>query len=92
MIQSFQHKGLSKFFELGTTSGIQAHHARRLRMLLAALETAQSIEDMNIAGFRLHPLKGPERGRWSVWVNGNWRLTFEFKDGHAFVLHYEDYH
>ena len=92
MIQLFQHKGLSKFFELGTTSGIQAHHARRLRMLLAALETAQSIEDMNIAGFRLHPLKGPERGRWSVWVNGNWRLTFEFKDGHALVLHYEDYH
>ena len=92
MIQSFRHKGLSKFFELGTTSGIQAHHARRLRMLLAALETAQSIEDMNIPGFRLHPLKGSERGRWSVWVNGNWRLTFEFKDGHAFVLHYEDYH
>ena len=92
MIQLFQHKGLSKFFELGTTSGIQAHHARRLRMLLAALETAQSIEDMNIPGFRLHPLKGSERGRWSVWVNGNWRLTFEFKEGHAFVLHYEDYH
>jgi proteic killer suppression protein len=61
-------------------------------MLLAALDTAQSIEDMDIAGFRLHALKGPELGRWSVWVNGNWRLTFEFKDGHAFVLQYEDYH
>jgi proteic killer suppression protein len=92
MIQSFRHKGLSKFFESGSTAGIQPHHARRLRMLLAALDTAHSIEDMNIPGFRLHSLKGPERGRWSVWVNGNWRLTFEFKDGHAFVLHYEDYH
>jgi proteic killer suppression protein len=92
MIQSFRHKGLSKFFESGSTAGIQPHHARRLRMLLAALDTAQSIEDMNIPGFRLHALKGAERGRWSVWVNGNWRLTFEFKDGHAFVLHYEDYH
>lgn len=61
-------------------------------MLLAALDTAQSIEDMDIQGFRLHPLKGFEPRRWSVWVNGNWRLTFEFKDGQAFVLNYEDYH
>lgn len=59
-------------------------------MLLAALDTSQTIDDMNIPGFRLHPLKGS--GRWSVWVNGNWRLTFEFRDGHAYVLDYEDYH
>lgn len=61
-------------------------------MLLAALDTAKSMEDMNIPGFRLHPLKGAERGRWSVWVNGNRRITFEFKDGHAYVLDCEDYH
>ena len=61
-------------------------------MLLAALDTAQSIGDMNVPGFRLHRLKGAERGRWSVWVNGNWRLTFEFEDGQAYVLDYEDYH
>jgi len=60
-------------------------------MLLAALDTAQSIDDMDIPGFRLHPLKGEERGRWSVWVNGNWHMTFEFKDEHARVLNYEDY-
>jgi proteic killer suppression protein len=92
MIQSFRHKGLRKFFESGSAAGIQPHHAKRLRMQLTALDTAQSIEDMNIPGFRLHPLKGKEQGRWSVWVNGNWRLTFEFKDGHAYVLDYEDYH
>ena len=92
MIQSFRHKGLGKFFESGSAAGIQPHHAKRLRMLLAALDTAQSIDDMNVPGFRLHPLKGSERGRWSVWVNGNWRLTFEFRDGHAYVLDYEDYH
>ena len=57
-----------------------------------ALDTAHSVEDMNVPGFRLHPLKGAERDRWSVWVNGNWRLTFEFRDGHAYVLDYEDYH
>jgi proteic killer suppression protein len=92
MIQSFRHKGLRKFFESGSAAGIQPPHAKRLRMFLAALDTAQSIDDMNVPGFRLHPLKGSGRGRWSVWVNGNWRLTFEFSEGHAYVLDYEDYH
>jgi proteic killer suppression protein len=92
VIQSFRHKGLRKFFESGSAAGIQPHHAKRLRMLLAALDTSQSIDDMNVPGFRLHALKGAERGRRSVWVNGNWRVTFEFKDGHADVLGYEDYH
>jgi toxin HigB-1 len=92
MIQSFRHKGLRRFYESGSMSGIQPHHAKRLRMQLAALDTAQLINDMNIVGFRLHPLKGEGKGRWSIWVDGNWRLTFEFRDGHAFVLDYEDYH
>jgi proteic killer suppression protein len=61
-------------------------------MLLAALDTAQNLDDMDIPGLRLHPLKGAEQARWSVWVNGNWRVTFEFRDGHAYVLDYEDYH
>jgi proteic killer suppression protein len=92
MIQSFRHKGLRKFFESGSAVGIQPHHAQRLRMLLVALDTALNIEDMNVPGFRLHPLKGSERGRWSVWVNGNWRVTFALTNGHAHVLDYEDYH
>ena len=75
MIQSFRHKGLRRFYESGSQAGIQPHHAKRLRMELAALDTAQSIDDMNIAGFRRHPLKGEEKGRWSIWVNGNWRLS-----------------
>jgi proteic killer suppression protein len=92
MIQSFRHKGLRRYFESGTAAGIQLQHAARLRMMLTALDTAQCIEDMDIPGFRLHPLKGSERGRWSIWVSGNWRLTFEYRDGHAYVLDYEDYH
>lgn len=92
MIKSLRHKGLRKFFETGSTSGIQASHAKRLRMQLATLDTALTIEDMDIPGFRLHPLKGQMRGRWSVSVNGNWRLTFEFQDGNADVVDYEDYH
>jgi len=86
MIKSFRHKGLRKLFETGNTSGVQDSHAKRLRMQLAALDTAQTVEDMDIPGFRLHPLKGQMRGRWSITVNGNWRLTFEFQDGNAYVL------
>jgi toxin HigB-1 len=92
MIQSFRHKGLRRFYESGSLAGIQPQHAARLRLQLAALDTAVVIEDMDIPGFRLHPLHGRERGRWSIWVNGNWRLTFEFVDGNAYVLDYEDYH
>ena len=92
MIQSFCHKGLRKLFETGSTAGVQASHAKRLRLQLTALDTAQAIEDMNVPGFALHPLKGALRGRWSISVSGNWRLTFEFKDGNAYVLDYEDYH
>jgi proteic killer suppression protein len=92
MIQSFRHKGLRRFYESGSLAGIQPQHAKRLRMQLAALDSAQVIEDMDIAGFRLHPLKGADRGRWWIWVNGNLRLTFEFRDGQAYVLDYEDYH
>jgi len=92
MIKSFRHKGLCRLFETGNASGVQASHAKRLRLQLSALDTARVIEDMDIPGFRLHPLKGAMKNRWSIIVNGNWRVTFEFKDGNAFVLDYEDYH
>ena len=92
MIKSFRHKGVRKFFETGNVAGVQASHSKRLRLQIAALDTAQTIEDMDVPGFALHRLKGEMRGRWSISVNGNWRLTFEFHDGNAYVLDYEDYH
>jgi proteic killer suppression protein len=92
MIRSFRHKGLKRFYETGSVSGIRPQHAQRLRMQLAALDTAVAVEDMDIPGFGLHPLKGPDKGRWSIRVSGNWRVTFEFRDGHAYVIDYEDYH
>ena len=92
MIKSFRHKGLCKFYETGSTAGVQAKHAKRLRLQLAALDSAILIEDMNISGFGLHPLKGDMKGRWSITVNGNWRLTFEFEASNVYILDYEDYH
>ncbi len=61
-------------------------------MLLAALDTAAEIEDMDIPGFGLHPLKGARKGQWAVSVSGNWRVTFELVDGNAYSVSYEDYH
>jgi toxin HigB-1 len=92
VIKSFRHKGLRKFYESGSTDGIRAAHAKRLRLQLIALDTATEIGDMDIPGYSLHPLKGKMRGRWAIAVSGNWRLTFEFHDGNVHVLDYEDYH
>lgn len=92
MIKSFRHKGLRRYFEEGRVAGIKPAHAGKLRMLLSALDTANEIEDMNVPGFGLHPLKGNRKGEWAVSVSGNWRITFEFRDGNAYSLNYEDYH
>ena len=59
-------------------------------MQLAALDSAYSREDMDIPGFRLHRLKGKDKGRWSIWVNGSWRVTFEYDDGNVYIVNYED--
>jgi len=92
VINSFRHKGLRKFYETGSVAGVQSGHKIRLRMILAALETSLEIGDMDVPGFKLHPLRGQMKGRWSVSVSGNWRITIEFRDGNAYVLDYEDYH
>lgn len=92
MIKSFRHKGLRRFFETGSTAGIRASHASWLRMQLAALDTARCLEDLDLPGFRLHPLKGDRKKPWSIMVNGNRRLTFEFADGDVHVLDDEDDH
>ena len=92
MIKSFKHKGLERFFLSGITKGIQATHAKKLRLRLAALDTASDIEDMRVPGYGLHPLKGNRKETWSISVSGNWRITFEFYDGNAYIVNYEDYH
>lgn len=92
MITSFKHKGLKRFFETGSFAGIQANHANRLRMQLTALDTAQTIDDMDLPGFRLYDLKGERSGIWSISVSNNWRITFEFIEGNAYIVNYEDYH
>ena len=92
MIKSIKHKGLKRFFESGDKSGIQTKQSELLEDRLAALDTAQSIQDMDIPGYRLHKLKGRLKNRWSIRVSGNWRLTFEIDGTDIYLLDYEDYH
>ncbi len=92
MIKSFAHKGLRKFFLTGSRAGIQPKHAERLRLVLAQLNQAREVEDMQIPTLALHELKGERKKTWAVTVQANWRITFRFENGDAEVVDYEDYH
>ena len=92
MITSFIHKGLEKFYKTGITSGIQVNHAKRLGLILSNLDQAESPDDMDLPGLRLHELKGNRKGIWSVTVSGNWRVTFRFAGRNPEIVNYEDYH
>lgn len=92
MIRSFRHKGLERFFAQGSKAGIQAAHASKLRLQLGRLDAATGPADMNLPGWRLHPLKGAMKGLWAVDVSGNWRLVFAFEGKDAVLVDYLDYH
>jgi proteic killer suppression protein len=92
VIVSFRHRGLERFFLAGVKAGIRPEQASRLRLILGRLAAATSPKDMDLPGLRLHPLKGQLRGRWSVTVSGNWRVTFTFVGKDASQVDYEDYH
>lgn len=92
MIVSFRHKGLERLYFKDSVAGIQPAHAPKLRRILAALDAASSLEELNFPGYRLHPLKGNLQGHYSLWVSGNWRITFRFIDQDVELLDYQDYH
>ncbi|MGI9293472.1 MAG: type II toxin-antitoxin system RelE/ParE family toxin [Pseudomonadales bacterium] len=92
MIRSFKHKGLERFYARGSTAGIQSVHRNKLRLILGRLNAATTPQDMDLPGLVLHPLQGRLRGRWSVRVSGNWRVTFKFEGQDASDVNYEDYH
>lgn len=92
MIKSFRHKGLERFFLDGTKKGIQPKHANKLELILDTLNAAAKIEDVNYPGSDLHLLEPKKEKIWSVKVSGNWRVTFRFEDGEAYIIDYLDYH
>lgn len=92
MIVSFRHKGLKLLFETGSARGVRTEHTTKLLSILAALDAAQSPAELGLPSYRLHPLKGDMKGHWSIWVNGNWRVTFRFVGADIELVDYQDYH
>ena len=92
MITSFKHRGLKALYDGRTARRIAPEHLQRVRDILAVLDRSRASDDMNIPGFRLHPLKGKLKNNWAVWVSRNWRVTFRFEAGHAKDVDYLDYH
>ncbi len=92
MIRSFKHRGLRRLWETSSAAGINPAHAGRSTRILDALDAAGAPEDLDIPGYRFHPLKGDRAGTYSVTVSGNWRITFRWEHPDAVDVNYEDYH
>lgn len=93
MIKSWKHKGLQKLYETGAATGVQAKDTERIKLRLLALDNAVTTDDFkNYPGFKFHPLKGDKQNLFAITVRANWRITFEFRDGDAYILNLEDYH
>jgi len=92
MVASFRHRGLKRLFELGDVSKVHADKLSRISDVLFHLDQAQDPGDLDLQGYRLHPLKGDRKGYWSVTISRNWRITFRFEDGDVYEVDLVDYH
>jgi proteic killer suppression protein len=92
MIRSIRHKGLKRLYEDDDPRGVSREHTVKLRDILARLDAASTVGDMDLPGFRLHPLKGELKGMRAVTVRANWRVIFRFVESDAFDVDYTDYH
>ena len=92
MIESFKHKGLKRLFEQDDRSRLAADMVDRIRLILAALDAATTVDDLDQPSFRLHPLKGSLKGHWAVTVRANWRIVFRSEGETASDVDLVDYH
>jgi proteic killer suppression protein len=92
MIRSFRHRGLKRLYQHGDPSAVNPEQASRIEDVLAHLEYATMPADLDLPGYRLHPLKGAFKGHWSVTISGNWRVTFRIYDGDVYDVDLVDYH
>ncbi|MGA2022220.1 MAG: type II toxin-antitoxin system RelE/ParE family toxin [Candidatus Sulfotelmatobacter sp.] len=92
MIRSFKHRGLRRMYERDDRSGIRPDFADTIQEILTVLDDAASPRELDLPGYRLHPLKGDLKGFWSVTVRANWRIIFRFEGANAFDVELIDYH
>ncbi len=92
MIRSFRSKALHLFAQKGNASKLSVQNSARIRRILLALEAATRPEQLNLPGHNFHTLRGADKGRFSVWVSGNYRITFGWNGDDAIDVDLEDYH
>ena len=92
MIRRFRHRGLKRMYERDDRSRVSPDMVDRIALALADLDDAGTPSDLDLPGYRLHPLKGDLKGYWSISITGNWRLVFRFEDGDAYDVDLVDYH
>lgn len=92
MIRRFRHRGLRRLYTNDDRRELNAEHVDKIARVLAFLDRASRPEDMDLPGFRLHPLKGDRAGYWSVTIRANWRIIFRFEDGDVTDVDLLDYH
>jgi toxin HigB-1 len=92
MIRSIRHKGLKRLYDDDDPRSVKAEHIEKVRDILVRLDATVVIADMDMPGFKLHPLKGDRKDFWAVTVRANWRVIFRFEDGDAQDVDCVDYH
>ena len=92
MIRTLRHRGLKRLFRDGDSGGVKADQLKRINDVLAHLDAAIRLDDVDLPGYRLHALRGELRGFWSITISGNWRIVFRLTDGDCFDVDLVDYH
>jgi proteic killer suppression protein len=92
VIRSFKHRGLKRLFEHDDRSGIRPDLVNTVQEVLTVLDDAVTVQELNLPGYRLHPLKRDLKGFWFVTVRANWRIIFRFEGTNAFDVELTDYH
>lgn len=93
MIKSFRNKALERLFARGEPKGLPADSIERIRVILLALQAAETLNDLEgLKRLRLHQLKGELKGFWAVNVTGNYRIVFRLVPPDVFDVDYLDYH
>lgn len=92
MIKNIRHKGLRNYWTKGRTGGLNINWLPKLRIILAALETAEDPKDMNVPGLYFHALKGDLAGFYSVRLTGNYRVIFRSEEDGFASVDIMDYH
>jgi toxin HigB-1 len=93
VIKSFADKQTQQLYLTGKARRLPPDVAKRAARKLEQVNAATVVEDLRVPpGNRLHALEGDRNSQFSVSVNDQWRICFQFEDGDALDVEFCDYH